>query len=164
MALRGERLELHPRNGKARGSLRPVSLPPCRVQGRARRLLALQPGDENIPVARVAELAHHSPCAARETFRLLLRQEVAKRAQRRAQPAQADAQLVQVLWIFAAQHAGAISGNLRERGLLDGGEERGRRRTRARRRRAPLLRRRESGVTEGIRTPNNRNHNPGLYL
>ena len=91
-------------------------------------------------------------------------QHIAEGAQRCAQAAQADAQLMQVLRIVGKKGAARVQLDLLER-RVGHGPEGGSRRSAAQRRRAPRARRgrREIGVTDGIRTHNNWNHNPGLY-
>ena len=77
-----------------------------------------------------------------------------------------DAKLMEVFRIVRAQRATRIRADLLQRRAYEKPAS-FRRRIGAIETRPPPLQRSDvlegTGVTEGIRTPNNRNHNPGLY-
>jgi len=101
--------------------------------------------EEHVPVARAAERRRKLAQRVAHALRFLLRQNRAESAQRRAQAAHSHAQLVQGLGIFGGKHAARVALDLLERS-------------------APHGLKNGTGVTDGTRTHNNRNHNPGLYL
>jgi hypothetical protein len=122
---------------------------------RALPLLGLaESGDEHIPVTRFAQRRG-------ELAQLPVQPLCLENAQQGPQAANADAQLVQVLGIPSLDRAGQVCRDLGERGGsqcragcagLASAIDRGL---------LPLAR--KLGVTDGIRTRNNWNHNPGLY-
>src|SRR2546425_1520328 len=116
-------------------------LAPARDEG-IRGLGARQRQAEHVPVARLTEYAHHAAQRTRRCRGALALEKRAEYAYRGKQSAHADAQLVQVLGIAAARHAGRIRRDLRKRGVAKRGECIVHRRVIGKQRARPLGRRR----------------------
>ncbi|MEA3195725.1 MAG: hypothetical protein QOD26_4058 [Betaproteobacteria bacterium] len=119
--------------------------------------------DEHIPVARLAKRRQQAAQPTVEPLRFA--RDLSEDPHHRTQPANAHAQLVQVFWISTVEGAGEIRRDLRERGCNERVASRAGNAGAIDPRLLPLARESAEfgGVTDGIRTRNNWNHNPGLY-